>query len=167
MSTLRIVVHDLPAPQGSKRGLVNRHTGRVALVESSRRLPVWREAVKAAALVAAAEGGAFITGGPVAVSITFTMPRPGYHWRTGRNAHLLRDGAAKAPTGKPDLDKLVRSTLDALTAAGVFGDDAQVVELVCSKVYPSTTGEDSLPYPGGVIRVNPWVADEVNADGAA
>lgn len=65
--------------------------------------------------------------GPVALEVTFTLPRPKAHYRTGRNSHLLRDNAPHRPDRLPDLDKLLRSTMDALTAAGVWADDAQVV----------------------------------------
>lgn len=42
---LTIVVHGQPAPQGSKRAFVNKHTGRAALVESSKKVQPWRQAV--------------------------------------------------------------------------------------------------------------------------
>jgi crossover junction endodeoxyribonuclease RusA len=80
------------------------------------------------------QGFPFSTG-PVAVHVKFVMPRPKHHYRTGRNAHLLRDSAPEYPTGKPDLDKLCRALLDSLTAAGVVKDDAQVVWLDAIKVY--------------------------------
>jgi hypothetical protein len=41
-----------------------------------------------------------------------------------------------APDKKPDLDKLARALLDALTMGGAVIDDAQVVDLAVSKVYP-------------------------------
>jgi Holliday junction resolvase RusA-like endonuclease len=56
------------------------------------------------------------------------------------------------PDRKPDLDKYVRSSGDAMTTAGVWRDDAQVVELECAKRYPNE-GTDALPHEGAVIRV--------------
>lgn len=56
--------------------------------------------------------------------VTFHLPRPKGHYRTGANAHLLRDSAPEQPSVKPDLDKLVRSTMDGLSEAGVWHDDA-------------------------------------------
>ncbi len=38
-----------------------------------------------------------------------------------------------APAKKPDLDKLARCAKDALTKAGVYRDDGQVVGMVCAK----------------------------------
>lgn len=146
---MRIVVHDLPAPQGSKR-----HVGNGVMVESSQRVKPWREAVKQAALDAGAGHGPEGTlTGPVALEVTFTLPRPKAHYRTGRNAHLLRDNAPTRPDRLPDLDKLLRSTMDALTAAGVWVDDAQVVGINARKVYPDHL--DALEHPGAAIRVAP------------
>jgi Holliday junction resolvase RusA-like endonuclease len=154
---LEIHVLGLPAPQGSKRGFVNPHTGRVAMVESSKKVKPWREAVKHAAfdVVGQREG----TGDPFAilgealyVETTFTMPRPKSHYRTGRNAHLLRDNAPAWPAGKPDEEKLTRSTRDALTDAGVWTDDCLVVRAKTTKSYPGGC-PDALPVPGAVIRI--------------
>jgi Holliday junction resolvase RusA-like endonuclease len=41
----------------------------------------------------------------------------------------------------PDLDKLIRAILDALTGV-VWRDDGQVVDIVASKVYADTPGVD-------------------------
>lgn len=161
---LTFIVHDLPAPQGSKKGYYNKHIGRVQLVESSAKVKPWREAVKQAALDALTEQQpAYPRDWPMSVTITFTLPRPKGHYRTGRNAHLLRDSAPIAPASKPDLDKLVRSTLDALTAAGVYVDDSQVVELHVAKGYPCDWRVDSLHVPGAVIHVAPIVRPDYYA----
>lgn len=125
-----ITVHGTPAPQGSKRAIVR--GGRAALIESSHdRVKSWRQAVVDAAL---AEDCPQLAG-PAEVAVTFRLKRPKGHYRTGRNAHLLRDSAPAYPHGMPDLDKLLRSTMDALTAAGVWGDDAQVVAVTAAKTY--------------------------------
>lgn len=142
-----------PAPQGSKRAIVNRYTGRANIIESSKRVGPWREAVKAAAntAVAAREGTGdpFATlSGPLRVHVTFRLARPKGHYRTGRNAHLLRDTAPAHPTSKPDTDKLLRSTLDAMTDVGVYGDDAQIVHLSGTKTYA-----DGGSLPGASVRV--------------
>ena len=141
---LVISVHGTPAPQGSKR-----HVGRGVMVESSKAVKPWREAVKYAVIQWAqdryrhgqnTDDPTWPITGPVTVRVTFTFTRPKSHYRTGRNRHLLRDQAPTWPAGKPDIDKVLRSTLDALSDAGVWRDDAQVVRVVMAKVYGPTAG---------------------------
>jgi Holliday junction resolvase RusA-like endonuclease len=151
MPELRVTVHGHPAPQGSKR-----HVGRGIMVESSKALKPWREAVKWAALQAVPRllgvADSPLTG-PVVVDMIFTFRRPASHYRTGRNAHLLRDKAPPRPAVAPDLSKLARATADALTDAGVWIDDARVVEY--GRLAKVWLGEDpdALDTPGALIRV--------------
>ncbi len=144
MGPLVITVYGAPAPQGSKKGFVR--NGRVNMVESSKKVKPWREAVKWAALEALRtgpedeQGMAERIGYPfgdvaVVVDVIFRLPRPRSHYRTGRNAHLLRDAAPRFPHGKPDIDKLLRSTLDALGEAMVWRDDSRVVIVQAQKHY--------------------------------
>lgn len=140
-----------PAPQGSKKTFRTK-SGRVNVVESSKRVPPWRRAVADAARDAIAELGDDWPGpmqGPVAVYIGFAMPRPKHHYGTGRNADKLKPDAplwANSRTG--DIDKLERSTLDALTTARVIVDDAQVVAVEKVKQYANGR-------PGARITVRP------------
>lgn len=131
-----------PAPQGSKR-----HVGRGVMVESSKRVAPWREAVVAQAQRDGLAGKRLT--GPVSVDVLFLLPRPKGHYGTGRNADQVKPGAPKYPAGKPDLDKLARAVLDALVQAGVIGDDAQVVDLDARKAW--CTPND--PTPGAHITV--------------
>jgi crossover junction endodeoxyribonuclease RusA len=71
--------------------------------------------------------------GPVALLAVFSLPRPKGHYRTGRNAHLLKESAPNFPAGRPDLDKLLRALLDGLTAGGAWLDDSQVAQLAATK----------------------------------
>ena len=133
IAVVRFDVIGTPAPQGSKRGFVNKATGKVSMVESSsERVRSWREDVRAAAL-AAVDGTGLLTG-PVRVTVVFRLARPKGHYGTGRNAATLKASAPRYPAGKPDLDKLERATLDALTGT-VIADDCQVVELHTAKRY--------------------------------
>lgn len=149
--SLTVVAHGIPGPQGSKR-----HVGHGVLVESSAKVAPWRDAVRAAAVEE--QSRRFVAGDPwlverldpIEVSAVFTLARPASHYRTGRRAGELRPGAPRDPVGRPDLDKLVRSTLDALTDAGALVDDSRVVDLLVVKCYPG--GHlDSLDAPGVVI----------------
>jgi Holliday junction resolvase RusA-like endonuclease len=141
MKSLSLVIYGLPAPQGSKKFVGLAKSGRGILVESSKKVRPWRQDVKAAAIFW--RDGADPIDAPVRVRMVFTMPKP-----------------ASAPKRKvtfpcrmPDLSKLARSTEDALTDAGVWKDDARIVEYTrLAKVYP---GEDpeALESPGVRIQV--------------
>ena len=154
-----ITVHGRPAPQGSKRAFAVRGkggipTGRVAVIESSHdRLKSWRQAVIDAAV--AVRPGVPLDG-PLKIGLIFALPRPKSHYRTGRNAGQLRDGAPAYPTGTPDLSKLLRATEDALTDAGIWHDDAQVVGYArLEKVYAGHYGNGILDVPGASIVIQP------------
>lgn len=128
---LHLFVPGVAAPQGSKR-----YVGNGVSIESSKHVKPWRADIRAALLTAIDESDIAVPiTGPTAVQIKFLMPRPKSHYRTGRNAHLLRDAAPNLPTGKPDIDKLARAVLDAISSAGVWHDDSQVVDLHPVKVY--------------------------------
>src|SRR5215472_3525905 len=100
---VHIRVNGRPAPQGSKR-----HVGNGRMIEMSKAVGPWREAVRAetqAAVTAPLDGA-------VGVSVLFWLPRPRSHYRTGRHADVVKPTAPRRPTGRPDLDKLARAVLD-------------------------------------------------------
>lgn len=144
---MKIVVVGTPAPQGSKK-FVGMHGGHANLVESSKKVKPWRESVKWAAreIVLAAKGapGGFAAfDSPVRVRMIFTMKKP----------KSAPKGRVTRPDRTPDLSKLARSTEDALTEAGVWADDARVVEYSrLAKVFPNEDPE-ALDVPGVVITV--------------
>lgn len=128
----------LPAPQGSKR-----HVGRGILVESSTKVGPWREAVVAAATN---QGHAnLMLEGPVTIDVSFYFPRPKGHYRADGS---LRDSAPFTHSTKPDIDKVLRSTLDALVQAAVITDDSRVQEVGARKLYATTNRA-----PGALIYV--------------
>ncbi len=153
MTGLTIKVVGIPAPQGSKTGFTNKYTGRVVLVESSKKAKPWRHDVKAAALEARQAVGHETFTGPVTVEMQFYFEHPKAHYRTGRLANLLRPNAPFWKSTIPDLSKLVRACEDALTDAGVWRDDALVVEMTVAKAY-----SDPAERPGVHITVLP-IAD--------
>lgn len=125
-----------PAPQGSKR-----HVGQGRLIEQSKRVKPWRKAAEDAARAA-------VTGepldGPLSVEIAFTVRKPVSAPKTRLTWPTTRDSG--------DLDKLLRSTFDALTTAGAIADDSRIVEVTARKMHPGE-GLDALDEPGAVIRV--------------
>jgi Holliday junction resolvase RusA-like endonuclease len=151
MTPLQITVHGQPAPQGSKRAFAVRGkggvpTGRVAVIESSHdRVKSWRQAVVEATVKAIADhGGEFPLTGPLNAWIVFTVPKPASAPKRKRTW----------PSKRPDLSKLLRSTEDALTDAGAWSDDAQVVTYAAvGKVFAGDPG--ALPSPGARIEIWP------------
>lgn len=67
---------------------------------------------------------------PLGVSLSFTMPRPKSHYRANG---LLKPTQQLMHTKKPDCDNIAKAVLDALTDAGAWTDDAQVVLLNVAK----------------------------------
>lgn len=111
-----------PKTKGSLT-VVNGSRGTVADTPASKR---WRQ------LMAYAVAGMIKAPleGPVIVAAVFHLP--------------VKDAAA-GRVG--DLDKLARNLLDALTDAGVYGDDVQVTRLIVDKVEAGERG------PGVDLRV--------------
>lgn len=162
---LAFTVHGDPAPQGSKsfKGMrASRKTGKQVpiLVESSEKVDPWRAAVEDAARKAMilrhvgiyggypAGGRAigFPLTGPLEMGVIFTLARP------VRMPKERVVGSIALPMCYPDTSKLLRSTEDALTAAGAWLDDAQVVNFrALGKRYVGEPG--ALDRPGAVIRV--------------
>ena len=115
-----------PRPQGSKR-----HVGHGVMVESSPHARTYRgdiqsewdrEAVRPAA-------------GAVVMWVTFTFARPASHYWPANKKRPVRELRPDAPdrvTGPPDIDKLLRAVLDALTGRA-YRDDRQVVQVMALK----------------------------------
>lgn len=135
---LTFTADGIPAPQGSKKTIPAKdgrghYTGKVSVLESSARLKPWRQVVAAAARLA--RGPMVPAAGPIVMTLEFRLPRPKGHYGTGRNAGKLKPSAPEWPTKKPDVDKLERAILDALTIARVYGDDSQVVAIHSTKTF--------------------------------
>lgn len=139
-------VYGTPAPQGSKRFVGVSKAGRGLMVESSKKVKPWRMDVKEAAEQAKSRHGDKISG-PVGVAMVFTLRKPSSAPKTRRTF----------PDKKPDISKLVRSTEDAITDAGLWEDDSRVVEMTACKRYVNE-GDDALDSPGVVIRI--WQISE-------
>ena len=130
-------VSGTPAPKGSARAI--QRGGFAVLVPSTsdankRAIKSWTQAVGWKA-----KASCSLLTGPIAIEVRF---------------HLARGATVKRgrPSVKPDIDKLLRSTFDALTGIA-WADDAQVVEVTASKWYVAEGGE-----PGAWIRIQPAIA---------
>lgn len=141
-----IVVIGTPAPGGNKNGFpiykgskakgTREFTGRVVVAEQNKKVKPWREQVERAA-----HGGESLSSRatpldePLVVQYRFTLAKPA----TVSLQHR------PYPSVKPDNDKLVRATQDALTDAGVWCDDARIVGTLISKAYVGGFHPDGTP----------------------
>lgn len=131
MKALELVVRGQPVPQGAltrspSGGLYN---------SGGKRLTAWRTAIAGVANDHLA--GASPLEGPVRVDVTFVMPRPDAHYLPANSRRSVRILRADAPVWfaqTPDIDKLVRACLDALSTIA-FRDDGQVADLRARMVY--------------------------------
>lgn len=155
-------VGGVPAPGGSKTiGYVRDGGGRVRhredgnpmafLRDAGKGNKKWRKAVSDTAALAWGDRASICD--PCVLDVTFYMPRPKCHYRTGRFAHLLKSDAPLVHSVKPDVDKLLRSTADALTDAGLWVDDCIAHRGPAMKLY-AEHGEPT----GAVIRISELVA---------
>lgn len=112
---IRFFVPGRPSPQGSKafKGV---RGGRGILIESSKEVGPWRERVALAAH--GAMNHTAPQSGAISVVMQFVLPRP-------KSAPKTKPVLA---TKRPDIDKLVRAVLDALTNV-CFRDDSQVTTI--------------------------------------
>jgi Holliday junction resolvase RusA-like endonuclease len=148
--SLDIIVRGRPAPQGSKRAVPvfegkgeSRQWKANRQIEMSPHVHTWRGDVKKAAEDVIEATGHVRFEGPVIYRMVFTVNRP----KSVSRRRRLR------PSTMPDMSKLLRATEDALTAAGVWRDDAQVVD--CTRLAKVFVGEDpeALDVPGARIWI--------------
>lgn len=137
-----MVVLGEAAPAGSKRAFLNKHTGRVNVVDANPAAKPFKALVRAEA---AARYGGNPLKGPVEVEMTFYRRRPKGHYGTGRNEGRIKDSAPEFPTTKPDALKLARGVEDALTGI-IWADDSQIVSERLLKRY------DDLPRTEIIVR---------------
>ena len=77
--------------------------------------------------------------GAISVAITFHCKRPKSHYRTGRNAHLLKASVPVVKITKPDIDNYVKFYMDCGKDI-LWKDDSQVIRLEAWKVYEDAEG---------------------------
>lgn len=108
------------ATKGSTRSFISNKTGRIVTMADNRKLGEWTQAAK----WAARQAGAHLKPKPEPVSITahwqFILPKRA----KGRTDHTV----------KPDIDKLLRALLDAMTGIA-YEDDSQVTSVTVTKSY--------------------------------
>jgi crossover junction endodeoxyribonuclease RusA len=137
--TLR--VFGTPAPQGSKR-----HVGGGRMIEASKKVKPWRQAIVDQAIRDGVSGAAL--DGSLELRVTFYLQRPKSHI----GVRGIRPSAPLLPSKVPDLDKLLRSTCDALTDAQVIVDDARIVRIKARKLYADHDPTGALIYINTTIE---------------
>jgi len=139
---LEFFVPGIPRPAGSKRAFPIRrkdgHLGVAVSDMSGEAGKAWRTDIKAFAQEAL--GKQSLLDCPIALEITFVMPRPKHHY--GKKG--LKENAPYWHTSKPDATKMLRCVEDSLKGV-LWHDDAQVVHQVVWKIY----GEN----PGALIKI--------------
>jgi crossover junction endodeoxyribonuclease RusA len=126
-------VYGVASPKGNMRAFLKRGMKFPIVTETSRSVKSWQQLVSEGASHAlqesAPEARELLAFG-VRVTVAFYLPRPKKYGK---------DGVFVAHIKAPDLDKLARAVLDALSHVA-YHDDAQVTELIAGKYYTTTNG---------------------------
>ena len=124
---ISFTVYGRPEPQGSTRAFLPRGCARPVITSDNSKLKPWRQELAQTAMVAIEENGAKIAarGVPISMALTFFFEKP----RSERKS-------ATHKATRPDLDKLLRAVLDALTGI-VYADDSQVCDCCVTKTFGS------------------------------
>ena len=122
-----------PAPKGSPRVVTKGKGGKPLpfprVLKDSKATVSWHQAVAGTAEIAMRARAPF-AGKALSVAVVFRLRRPKGHY--GKKG--LRPSAPAYPAVKPDLDKLVRATMDPLEGV-VFDGDSRIVLLNAEKHY--------------------------------
>lgn len=159
--TLEFDVYGLPQPQGSAKAFVPKGWTRPVVTSDNPNLKDWRRLVASAAQPHAPTTG--LLAGPVRLTLAFALARP-QSLPKKRTHHITR----------PDVDKLARAVLDALTGI-LLRDDSQVVELVASKAYAELGAspglrvrlEDATTEPAASLHSAPAQPAAVSSSGVS
>jgi crossover junction endodeoxyribonuclease RusA len=116
---ISLSVHGTPQPQGSAKAFIPKGWKRAIITSDNAKMKPWRQQISG--MAAEAMQGQELAAGPVRIEVDFYFAKP----KSAKKSleHKIT---------KPDIDKLARSVLDALSGIA-FRDDSQVVELTFSK----------------------------------
>jgi crossover junction endodeoxyribonuclease RusA len=125
MDTFTFTVYGIPAPQGSMKAFIPRGWSRPVLTSDNKKTKPWRQEVAGSAVTAMQQSNFERRDRslPISVVVSFVFQKP----KSTKKSVVHK-------TTKPDVDKLARAILDALTGI-VFEDDSQVVDLHVSKCF--------------------------------
>jgi len=123
VSSWSFTVKGEPQPKGSARAFVR--NGRAIVTSDNPGVRRWEETIR----FVLQDWPHGILTGPVSLVMVFTLVRPA----------SVSPKRRPFPTVRPDVDKLARAGLDAMSGV-VFSDDAQVIEALVGKVYGEVPG---------------------------
>jgi Holliday junction resolvase RusA-like endonuclease len=122
---LNIIVYGEPVAKGSMKGF---NTGKgIRLTNDNVKTKDWQTLIAYTAGQKCKE----VADGPVSLRVAFYLPKG----KTVKREHV---------TTRPDIDKLLRCVLDALTGI-IYQDDAQVVSVNVLKLYAEGEGDFGRP----------------------
>ena len=119
-----LTVEGNPVPQGSFR-----HVGNGRIISANPKLNTWRQTI---ADQIATQTAHRLIEAPIRLQLVFTLPRP----------KSVSKALRAVPTVKPDLDKLTRAVMDAISLeryCQVIKDDSLVTDLHAAKRYADHT----------------------------
>lgn len=121
---INLFVEGSPVPQGSFR-----HVGGGRIISANPKLNTWRQTI---ADQVSQQTDKRLLDGSITVRLVFTLPRPKSVPKSRRSR----------PTTKPDIDKLIRATLDAISLpkyVQLLQDDSYVTDIHAAKRYADNT----------------------------
>jgi crossover junction endodeoxyribonuclease RusA len=162
--TLAFTVYGVPLTKGNHRAIRVKGMKFPIITESNRNVASWQQLVAEGASHAIAQLPADdreLLGSGVRVTIAFYLPRPKKFSKRGVFVHHLT---------KPDLDRLERAILDALTAVA-YHDDKQVTEVIKGKYYAAVGSparvdvavEAAPPVPIGAMEHDAPLFEDLHA----
>ena len=125
-------------PVGQPRPRARRFKDRVILYDPKNAKP-WRDAV--ANTIGEMVDTPF--EGPLELTMPFSFPRPKSHYGTGKNSDLIKGSAPKHHAQKPDLDNVIKSTMDAMNGV-LYLDDKQVIQVTALKGWADRSEQPGL-----------------------
>jgi crossover junction endodeoxyribonuclease RusA len=117
---IKFTVLGEPIPQGSMKAFLPKNGKFPIVTADNKKTKPWRQQIAGQCFAIMPDSG-LTRETPVQIEIHFYFPRP-------------KSSKAVSKTTKPDVDKLARAVLDALTGVA-FEDDSQVVRLIASKEF--------------------------------
>jgi len=121
---ITFTVYGTPIPQGSMKAFMPRGARFPVVTADNAKTRPWRQSIVEAARAALGGSAPIASDIGIELYVVFYLPRS----RSAPNR-------VTEPATRPDVDKLLRAMMDALTAAGIWRDDAQVIMTFTRKAF--------------------------------